>query len=83
MEPVNFKEANTQIAKEQPEYMTLPAFVEPGGEVTSVWKLTEEELKKIVEKGYICLCVHTHNNPLPPVRLWVPDGNDVNEIPHE
>lgn len=83
MKPINFTAANTQIAEEQPQYMTLPAFVESGGEVTSVWELTEAERFQVAVDGFICLKVHTFNNPLPPVQLWVPETKDVEKIPHE
>ncbi len=41
MKPIKFKGYNTIIAKDQPEYMPLPAFKNPDdlkGQVISCWK---------------------------------------------
>ncbi len=51
MKPVNFKHANTEYAKDQPQYGTLPTLKIEGaeGHVVSCWKLSFKE-RKI--KGY-------------------------------
>jgi hypothetical protein len=50
MNPVDFHEANTVIAKDQPEYLPLPAHVDqtPQRCVTTCWELTDEELTQLI-----------------------------------
>lgn len=45
MKPIEFPEQNVVFAKDQPEYLPLPAFRNSGGmgEVVSCWKLSWSE----------------------------------------
>lgn len=68
MKPKNFKEANVTFAKNQPEYLPLPAFKnnDANGEVVTCWKLSFKERLRILFKGEIWLCLLSFNKPLTP-----------------
>lgn len=63
----------TQIAKHQPEYNTLPAYVydDGSGMILSRWHLTDEERKIVSKTGDVYLWVHTFGSPMQPVNLQV------------
>lgn len=68
MEARNFKEKNVVFAEDQEEYTSLPAlFEEEDGKATFSFKLSEEEIKQIVETGTIYLSVLTFGRPLQPI----------------
>lgn len=69
MKPTEFKEQNCTYAKDQKEYSPLPSFRTPDGEVTSCWKLTNEELQEIIKTGTIWVSVLTFNHPLQPMSI--------------
>lgn len=58
-------------AKDQPEYLPLPALVTPDGRVTSRWKLEPHELVFIANGADVYLTLHTFNHPLQPIQLQV------------
>jgi hypothetical protein len=68
MTPIEFKEQNVVFAKDQPEYMPLPAFRNdsPQGEVVSCWKLSLKERLKLLFTGRLWVCLLTFNKPLTP-----------------
>ncbi len=76
MKPVDFAEANVQIAEHQDEYLTLPSHVDDEGVVTSHWQPSPEELERLQQGGRVVLTVHTFSNPLQPVMLGVSDPID-------
>ncbi len=56
MKPINFRQVNVVIAKNQPQYQTLPAHAVEGdasGTVICCWQLTDEEKKRVAETGVI------------------------------
>ena len=59
----------TTFAKDQPEYIPLPAYIEPDGCVTTRWHLTWKERLLIVVGGSLWLQVLTFHKPLQPVKL--------------
>lgn len=70
MEARSFKEANVKFAENQEEYITLPAYREehdPNGEIVTSFKLSEDEIKQVVETGTIYLRVLTFKQPLQPI----------------
>jgi hypothetical protein len=73
MKPIAFKGHNTVIAKDQPEYLPLPAHVSKGdnGEVISCWKMSWRERIKALLRGKVWLCVWTFNAPLQPQRMEI------------
>jgi hypothetical protein len=63
-------------AKDQPQYLPLPAVKLEDGSILTRWVLSEDEKRQILEQGYIYLEVLTFNRPLQPLRLSaeVPEG---------
>lgn len=49
-----------EIAKNQPEYQTLPALVYQDGRVLTEWKLSEEERSRLVTGEAIRLWIWVH-----------------------
>jgi hypothetical protein len=68
MRPIDFPEKNCTFAKNQPEYLPLPAYKSPDGEVISCWGLTLKERVKVLFAGKLWLRILTFNNPLQPQR---------------
>lgn len=74
MKPVEFPGVNVVFAKDQPEYIPLPAMKvpnDPQGHVITKWQLSPEELERVKETGTIHLSMLTFNQPLQPVLLTV------------
>ncbi len=70
MTPIEFPEHNVVFAKDQPEYLPLPAHKSSGvaGEVTSCWRPSWKELLTLVWRRKIYLTQLTFGNPLQPIR---------------
>lgn len=51
MTPVEFPQQTLIIAKDQPEYLPLPAHVSADGVVTSCWQLDPLEIELLVANG--------------------------------
>lgn len=86
MKPIKFDGANVVFGANQPEYQPLPAERRgnPGtGEIVTCWKLSPDELKKIVETGQIWLSLLTFGQPLQPVLLSVEKPDIYDPIPNE
>lgn len=66
MKPIEFKEQNCVVAKEQPEYLSLPAHKTDDGKVISCWKFTWWERLKVLWTGKMWFHVWTFNKPLQP-----------------
>ncbi len=58
-------------AKDQPEYRQLPALRSEDGVVLTRWTLTDEEREALHSGADLFLFIHTHNQPLQPIRLEV------------
>jgi hypothetical protein len=56
-------------AKDQPEYLPLPARVDGSGTVVTCWRLTFKERCRILFLGTFFLTLLTFNHPLQPIRL--------------
>jgi hypothetical protein len=67
MQPIEFKGQNVIFAKDQPEYLPLPAMRMPDGEVYTCWSISDEELLSIIENRCIYLKQLTFNQPLQPI----------------
>ena len=78
MKPVNFLEQNTIFAKNQTQYIPLPAWINGNGLVVTKWKGTLIERIKFVLTGTIWLRVLTFNHPIQPLLMEVdyPFRND-------
>lgn len=79
MKPIEFKGHNVVFAKDQPEYLPLPALRLPDGEVITCWQFDEQELADIVANKCIYLKQFTFNQPLQPLMPLVnlEDGIDL------
>lgn len=68
MKPIEFKEQNVVYAKDQPEYLPLPAHKvdSPQGEVISCWKLSFTERIRILFSGILWVSLLSFNKPLTP-----------------
>ena len=73
MNAIPFAEATVTFAKNQPEYLQLPAHVnhEAGGCVTTCYNLTWKERFAILLGKPVWLQTLTFNQPLQPQRLSV------------
>ena len=71
MKPIKFSECNTEFAKDQPEYNSLPAFKNntPQGEVITCWKLTFKERFRVLFFGRVWLNLLSFNKPLTPTYM--------------
>ncbi len=68
MNPIDFKEVNVVFAKNQPQYLPLPAWKSDDGEVISCWRLSWIERLKVLVSGRLWLRILTFNQPLQPQR---------------
>lgn len=59
----------TVFAKDQPEYIPLPAYRSDDGYVVTRWRLTFRERVRVLLRGDIWLSCLTFNRPLQPVKL--------------
>lgn len=70
MKPIEFKEQNCVIAKNQPQYLPLPAFLDwEAGTVTCCWGLSLKERLTVLFTGRIWHTIQTFNHPLQPQKL--------------
>ena len=71
MEPVKFKSCNVVFAKDQPEYLPLPAHRDDDGVVITQWSVSWRERLFILFGHKVKLRMLTFNKPLTPVKLSV------------
>lgn len=72
MEAIEFKQQTNILAKDQPEYQPLPVHInteDPMTPMTCCFKLSEQELKEIVETGVLWFTQSTFGQPFQPVRM--------------
>jgi hypothetical protein len=73
MKPVEFKQQNIVIAKDQKPYIPLPAHVGDNGQAISCWGLTLRERIYLLFTGRLWLSVLTFGRPLQPLKLMAAD----------
>ena len=56
-------------AKDQPEYVPLPARVDSHGTAVTCWRLTWRERLQMLWRGQFYLTILTFKHPLQPIRL--------------
>lgn len=66
MKPIDFPESNVVFAKDQPEYMDLPAYRDGNG-IVSAWKLSLRERLRLLFGGPLWLHVLTFGQPPQPM----------------
>lgn len=73
MKPIEFKEQDLIIAKDQEEYLPLPAHLvgDPSGCIVFCWKMTLLERLKVLFTGNVWQETLTFNSPLQPQRLSI------------
>lgn len=73
MKLVQFVEANIVIAKDQPQYIPMPAhsYLDEHGMITCCWQLSFIERIKLLFSGKIWHSILTFNKPLQPQMLEV------------
>ncbi len=71
MRPIEFSGSNVVYAKDQPEYLPLPARRMADGTVTTCWALSWRERLALMVSGRFYLDVLTFNHPLQPVRPYI------------
>lgn len=59
------------FAKDQPQYIPLPASVDANGLVMTEWEPTAAELDALLTGGRIRIWLHTFNQPLQPLSVEV------------
>ena len=68
MKPIEFPGFNATFAKDQPEYLPLPAHInKEEGVVTTSWDLSWKERFKILFGANLYLQTMTFNKPLQPI----------------
>lgn len=84
MRPIEFKDHNIVFAKDQPEYMPLPALKidSDQGEVITCWKMSFRERLKVLFTGRVWLAMLSFHKPLTPSFLSV-DRKKVYARPDE
>ena len=72
MKAIKFKECNTEIGKNQEEYLTLPSLYDKkNGIVVSCYKLSFKDMIKILFTRKIWVSIMVFNGPLQPQMLSV------------
>lgn len=66
MKPIEFDGQNCVFAKDQPEYLRLPAYRSEDGEVISCWKLEWREFLRFLWTRKLWLRQLTFNQALQP-----------------
>jgi hypothetical protein len=80
MTPVEFSiNGLTQVtyAKNQPEYLPLPACVDSNGVVVTKWHLTLRERLRLMFSSHIYIQKLTFNQPLQPIRVTLDEPEAV------
>lgn len=68
MKPIQFESVNVVFAKDQKEYLPLPAHRDEEGVVTTCWNFNWKERLKILFSGKMFLQMLSFNRPLTPVK---------------
>jgi len=74
MKPVYFPKSNIIFAKDQPEYLPLPAHKDRDGAVTTCWTLSFRERLKVFRTGRVWLTLLAFGNRL--IESSVPAGKE-------
>lgn len=84
MKPIEFKHQNVIFAKDQPEYLPLPALRidSPQGEVISCWQMSFKERMKVLLTGKVWLSLMSFNKPLTPSYMSI-NRKEVFSVPDD
>ena len=81
--PIDFAERNVEIAKDQPQYRTLPAFVDPDdpyGHRITCWQVSYRDRLKLLLTGRLWVDVMSFNQPLQPLFFSVNKADVLEEV---
>lgn len=82
MQLTEFAGQNITIAKDQPEYIPMPAYIAADGTVTCCWRLTWRERLRLLRSGVIWHQILTFRQPLQPQSLTVEQPQLEPNWPH-
>jgi len=71
MKLIEFPQQNIIIAKDQPQYNPMPAYIDDEGKVLCCWKLTFIDRLKILFSGKIWHLIMTFKTPIQPQKLMI------------
>jgi hypothetical protein len=74
MKIIEFPEQTVVIAKDQPEYLPLPAYrfaADPHGRIACCWRMTWRERLGVLWSGVVWHEILTFGQPLQPQRLSI------------
>lgn len=77
MKPVDFAGSNIIYAKDQGEYLPLPANKDSDGIVTSCWGMSWRERMRVALIGRVWVQTMTFNAPLQPIKVSVNRPDDL------
>jgi hypothetical protein len=83
MKPIDFRGSNVVFAKDQPEYLPLPAYCDPEdetGTVVSCWRLSWRERLRVLVGGPLWLSCMTFRRSLQPL---LPEVGRSENLPRE
>lgn len=74
MTPIRFPGVNVMLAKDQPQYQPLPAYISTDGRALTLWKLTWKERIRILFGSPLWISQLTCNQPFQPILPEVDEG---------
>lgn len=79
---VGLQQYETKVAKNQPQYNTLPSlYINKGNALLTRWELTDAEIDEIIKTKSVYLLMETFGNPVTPVNIsTVIDEYDMETI---
>ena len=69
MRPIEFPQQSVVFAKDQPQYLPLPAHISADGEVTSCWYMGLRERLRVALTGRVYVTQLSFFQPLQPQRI--------------
>ena len=72
MKPTKFEGSNVTFAKDQPEYLQLPAYRDEDGTIITEWEFSDEERARIAKGENPRITTLTFNKALQPFRPYLP-----------
>lgn len=79
MKPTKFEGSNVTFAKDQPQYLQLPAYKDEDGTVITEWEFSDEERGRISKGENIRISILTFNKALQPFRPYLQSMIEVYE----
>jgi hypothetical protein len=81
MKPLEFPQQNAVFAKDQPQYIPLPAHVSADEqEVTACWGMTWRERLRALLTGRVYVTILTFGGPLAPSRVSLDPPSEAGAV---